>query len=59
MRINKKPPKANEVFGSDEDKLDIINVAAATVPRLAASSGLEAVVNDSQPCRNNLLGAVG
>ena len=50
MRINKKPPKANEVFGSDEDKLDIINVAAATVPRLAASSGLEAVVNDSQPC---------
>ena len=48
-----------EAFGSWEDKLERIKTAAAIVPGLAASSGLEAVVKDSTPCINNFAGAVG
>lgn len=58
-RTSKNPPNVREAFGSSEDKLKRIKTAAAIVPRLAASSGLEAVVNDSTPCTNNFAGATG
>ena len=58
-RTSKNPPNVREAFGSPEDKPERIKTAAAIVPRLAASSGLEAVVNDSTPCTNNFAGATG
>ena len=54
----KKPPNCNDALGSFEDKLDRIKTAAIE-PIVAASSGLEALFNDSTPCTNNFTGAIG